>query len=106
MKLIFAVVHNDDGNKVVHKLVKEGHSVTKLSSSGGFLKTGNMTLMIGVEDANVDEIMAIIKELCQTRTQTVTPPVITGFASAYHTVDVTVGGATVFVCDVERFEKV
>ena len=50
MKLIFAVVHDDDTNKAVRHLNEKRYRVTKLSSTGGFLRKGNTTLMIGVEE--------------------------------------------------------
>ena len=55
MKLILAIVNNDDSAAVAATLTKEGFSITKLSTTGGFLQTGNTTLLIGAEDDQVDK---------------------------------------------------
>lgn len=108
MKLIFAVVNNDDVNPLMDTMVKEGFGVTKLSSSGGFLRAKNTTLMIGVESENVDKALNIIKEKSSKKTLTIAAAIsepVSGDAFASIPVDVTVGGATVFVTDVEKYEK-
>ena len=60
MKLIFAIVNNDDSSMVSSNLTKEGYSVTKLATTGGFLREGNTTFIIGVDDSKVDTVMEII----------------------------------------------
>lgn len=108
MKLIFAIVHDEDARKVSDELNKAGFSVTKLSSSGGFLKSGNTTILTGVEDDQVDKVMEVIEEQSKSRTETInssnTPNAMGGMFIPYP-VEVTVGGATVFVVDVDRFKK-
>lgn len=108
MKLVLAIINEQDGNKVLTSLNKAGFSVTKLATTGGFLKVGNMTLIIGTEEEKVQEVIDIIKEKSQKRKQVVVSPIVFeaagGFAS--QVTEVEVGGATVFVLDVERFEKV
>ncbi len=109
MKLILAVVHDEDGAKLMEELNKNGFSVTKLASTGGFLKSGNTTLMIGTDEDKVQSVIDVITEKSQTRKQVVASPMpISGVAGGYtsYPVTVTVGGATIFVVDVERFEKV
>ena len=109
MKLIITIVKDDDGNKLMRQLNKEGFFVTKISSTGGFLKSGNMTLMIGTEEKNVDSVVKIITEHCERRKQVVIPPStsdsIGGMYSSFP-IEIDVGGATIFVLDVERFEKI
>lgn len=109
MKLVFAIVHSEDGQKVMDELNKNGFSVTKLCSTGGFLKSGNTTLLAGVEEDKVSEVIAIIEKKSKSRKQVVNSSVpnngIGGMFMAYP-VEVVVGGATIFVLDVERFEKV
>ena len=109
MKLVFAVVHDEDGPKVMSELNKEGFSVTKLCSTGGFLKAGNTTLLVGVEHEKLDTVIDIIKRKSKSRKQainsSVMPNDIGGMFIPYP-VEVVVGGATIFVIDVERFEKV
>jgi uncharacterized protein YaaQ len=109
MKLVFAIVHDEDGPKVMEELNKGGFSVTKLCSSGGFLKAGNTTLLVGVEESGIDSVIEIIKAKSKSRKQVInssmTPGSLGGIFMPYP-VEVVVGGATIFVIDVERFEKV
>ncbi len=109
MKLIIAVVQDDDVEDLVETLVKEKVYSTKLASTGGFLREGNTTLLIGVEKDKVDSVISIIKDICKSRKQTFTTPIPpTGSAGVYipYPIDVMVGGATIFVVDIDRFEKV
>lgn len=107
MKLVLAIVSNDDSSMVASSLTKNGFSVTKLATTGGFLKAGNTTFISGVEDDKVDEVIALISKQSSRRTQLVPSAsmVDVGMYSAFP-VEVTVGGATIFVMDVDRFEKV
>ncbi|MDR2655897.1 MAG: cyclic-di-AMP receptor [Oscillospiraceae bacterium] len=106
MKLIFAIVNNDDSNFVQSALTQEGFSATKLSTTGGFLKSGNTTFIIGVDDDKVDDIISIIAKHSKKR-QHIVPTAATYGTGMYSSIpiEVTVGGATVFVTDVTRFEK-
>lgn len=109
MKLVFAVVHDEDGNKVMSELNKNGYSVTKLSSTGGFLKAGNTTLLVGVAENKVEKVCDIIKSKSKSRKQmlnTGSMPNTTGDMFIPYPVEVVVGGATIFVIDVEKYEKV
>ena len=106
MKLIFAIVSNDDSSKVQSELTKNGYSITKLATTGGFLMSGNTTLICGTPDERVDKAIAIIGEFSKKRTQMV--PSTASYGVGMYTsfpVEVQVGGATVFVVNVERFEK-
>jgi len=109
MKLVIAVVQDDDVEDLVEALVKEKIYSTKLASTGGFLREGNTTLLIGVEKEKVDLVISIIKDICKSRKQTFTTPIPpTGSAGVYipYPIEVMVGGATIFVVDIDRFEKV
>lgn len=105
MKLIFAIVNKDDSGAVSAALTRAGFSVTKLATTGGFLMAGNTTFLVGTDDSRVDEVIAIIEKHSKKRSQMV--PSTTYGTSAYTSfpVEVTVGGATVFVTDIERYEK-
>jgi uncharacterized protein YaaQ len=108
MKLVVAVVHSDDAAPCVDALSERGYGVTRLNSSGGFLKQGNSTLVAGVEDEEVEEAVSIIRDNCRTRMQLMNPyPPIPDSPdiAVSHPVEVQVGGATIFVMAVERFEK-
>lgn len=106
MKLIFAVINNDDSHVVSIELTTKGFSATKLASTGGFLMSGNTTFMICVDDNRVDEAIEVIKS-CSRRRKQFVPTASVGRTESTGTfpVEVSVGGATVFVTDIERFEK-
>jgi uncharacterized protein YaaQ len=109
MKLIIAIVQDDDAGDLIDALNEEGFRVTKLATTGGFLKSGNTTLMIGVEEDGVDKVMGVIEEVCKTRDQIVTSPSpVAGSTGVYvpYPVEVEVGGATIFVVDVDKFIKI
>jgi len=109
MKMIIAIVQDKDASKLVEDLVARGHRATKLASTGGFLKEGNSTLLVGTENDRVEDVVGIIKKVCKSREQMVTPMApMGGPVDSYvpYPVEVTVGGASIFVFDVERFEKI
>jgi len=108
MKLILSIVHSDDAETLIRALEQKGHRCTKISTTGGFLREGNATILVGAEAAQVDDILAIIKENCHARTQLVSPLPPVAEAGEFfipRPVEVQVGGATVFVLNVERSEK-
>ncbi len=108
MKLVYSIVHDEDTPRLMAELNKAGYRVTKLNSSGGFLRSGNTTLMIGVEDENLEDVLDIIRKFSSSRkaaiNTNITPSAIGGAYIPYP-VEVTIGGATVFVLNVEYFEK-
>jgi uncharacterized protein YaaQ len=107
MKLIIAVVQDKDSNRLMNALVKNGYRATKLASTGGFLKSGNTTFLVGVDDEKVDDCLGIIQANCKMREQLVTPVTpLGGTTDSYipFPVEVQVGGAAIFVLPVERFE--
>ena len=107
MKMVMAVVQDNDANRLVERLTKDKFGITKLASTGGFLKSGNTTLMIGVEERRMEELLQIIEKVCRPRKKIVTPfPGGPGDAYVPYPIEVSVGGATVFVMDVERFVKI
>jgi len=109
MKLIVAVVQDQDVNKLLAGLSEKGLGATKLASTGGFLRQGNTTMLIGVEQNQVDRVVEMIKETCCSRKQLVTPmAAVSQSINSYipNPIEVSVGGATVFVLDVEGFAKV
>ena len=108
MKLIIAIVQDEDASRLVSNLMSEGYSVTKLATTGGFLRAGNTTLLIGIDNEKIDIVMKIIEKVCKSRKQVATSPSpISGTTGVYvpYPVEVMVGGATVFVIDVEQFVK-
>ena len=109
MKLIIAIVHQRDKQRVNDALLQAGHKFTVVASTGGFLRDGNTTLLIGSEKDKVDDVLIVLRECCSTREQFVTQPapdILGAGGGMMNPVKVTVGGAIIFVVDVEKFERV
>lgn len=110
MKLVIAIVQDEDAAKLITTLMQDGYSVTKLATTGGFLRAGNTTLLTGVEDEKLDHCLEIIEHIGKSRKQLINSSVGSfdgAFLSAatHANIEVTVGGATVFVLDVDQFKK-
>lgn len=108
MKLIFAVIEDKDSSRLISALGKKDFQLTKLSSTGGFLREGNTTLMIGCDDDYVDQALDIIRKNSSQREQMVTPiSSISENAEFYipHPISIEVGGAIVFVLPVEQYHQ-
>ncbi|GEK89049.1 cyclic-di-AMP receptor [Alkalibacterium putridalgicola] len=106
MKLVVAIVQNQDSKRLADEFVENGIRATKLSSTGGFLRAGNTTFLMGVEDRKVDETLELIKENCSTRSQTMMSPPSYDFtleSDLTYPVNVEVGGATIFVLPIDQF---
>jgi uncharacterized protein YaaQ len=108
VKLVVSIVHNEDAGALVEALLEKEYRATRLHSSGGFLRQSNTTVIVGVEDEQVPEVLGIVRESCHSRTQIVNPmpPIMEpGEFFMPYPLEVEVGGATVFVLPVERFER-
>lgn len=107
MKMLIAILNADDAPVVIQNLMKEGYSVTKLSTTGGFLRAGNVTVLVGVDADRVQTVIDIISRYSRSRKQVI-PTTSEAGINFYPSmpVEVVVGGATIFILDVERFEKV
>lgn len=106
MKMVIAVVQDQDSNRLSNALTKAEFRATKLASTGGFLRSGNTTFLIGTNDENVPTLLNLIRDNCRARDQLVAPvSPMGGNADAYipYPVEVEVGGATVFVLPIEQF---
>ncbi|MGD8192562.1 cyclic-di-AMP receptor [Brevibacillus ginsengisoli] len=108
MKMVIAVVQDKDSGRLSQMLVKKGFRATKLASTGSFLRAGNTTFLVGTEDHLVPDVIDIIQHSCKSRKQMVTP--VSPLGSAVDTfmpypLEVQVGGAAVFVLDVENFHS-
>jgi uncharacterized protein YaaQ len=107
MKMIMAIVQNIDAETAINALIDAGYRVTRVATTGGFFHQGNTTFLMGVSDDQVEAVIGILREHCQARTRlrSVTPdptgpvPIVGGY------LEVKVGGATVFVFDVEHYEQ-
>lgn len=108
MKLVIAVVPNDDSMNATSALTKEGFFVTKLSTTGGFLMVGNTTLLIGTEEDRIEELKSILKKHCSTRKR-ISPSSNSfgrGLSDQSVAEETVVGGATIFILNVESYEKI
>ncbi|NLY66668.1 MAG: hypothetical protein GX069_03820 [Tissierellia bacterium] len=94
MKLIIAIIENEFTSKIIKSLTKNKYRTTKLSSTGGFLRSGNTTLLIGVEDEKVDDVIRLIEEECKDK------KVMNGQD------EITVGGANLFILDMDSFKRI
>lgn len=106
MKMVIAVVQDQDSNRLSNALTQADFRATKLASTGGFLRAGNTTFLIGTNDDNVPSLLQLIRDNCRARDQLVAPiSPMGGNADAYipYPVEVEVGGATVFVLPIEQF---
>ncbi len=104
MKLLFAIVNNDDSKYVNSGLSKAGFPVTKIATTGGFLMSGNTTFLIGINDEQVDEVIEVIRKYSKKRVVPMPPDPIYTTASVHAApAKITVGGATIFIIDVERY---
>ena len=110
MKLVIAIVQDEDSSKLLSKLMQQGFGVTKLATTGGFLRAGNTTLLLGVDEERIDEAIHIVETVCKSRKQmTAAATAVSGITHGEYTtypVEVTVGGATLFVLSVDQFLKV
>ena len=108
MKLVVAIVHSEDASALVAALLDKEFRATRLQSSGGFLKQSNATVILGVDDDQVETVLDVVRETCHARTQVVNPmpPIMEpGEFFMPYPLEVEVGGATVFVLPVDRFER-
>lgn len=108
MKLIIAIVQDQDVPSLVDDLTEREFRVTKLASTGGFLKSGNTTLLMGVEEEAVREVLKIIEDNCKTREITTSLLTVSMPGDTYipYPLEVKVGGATIFILDVEKYVRI
>ena len=107
MKLILAIVNADDAYYVNSSLTNEGFQVTTISTTGGFLKKGNTTFLMGVDENQVDQVLEIIKKHSRKREIDVPMNVTSANYTAYTGLSshINVGGATIFILDVEKYAR-
>jgi uncharacterized protein YaaQ len=109
VKLVVAVVHNEDARVLIDALLAHQYRATWLHSSGGFLKQSNATILLGVDEEKIEEVVGLVRDNCHSRTQTVSPipPIMEpGEFFMPYPLEVEVGGAVVFVLPVDRFERI
>ena len=108
MKLIIAIVQDEDASRLISQLMNDGFGVTKLATTGGFLRAGNTRLLVGVDDDRFQAAMDVIEKVCKSRKQIAPSPAsMVGMPGSYtpYPIEVVVGGATIFVLTVDQFIK-
>lgn len=108
MKLIIAIVQDEDASRLISQLMNDGFGVTKLATTGGFLRAGITTLLVGVDDDRFQAAMDVIEKVCKSRKQIAPSPAsMVGMPGSYtpYPIEVVVGGATIFVLTVDQFIK-
>ena len=108
MRLVISIIHSDDAPELIEALTEQGFRATVISTTGGFLREGNATVLIGIEDEKTPAVLQVIRDHCHARTQYINPlpPVVEpGELHMPRPVEVQIGGAVVFVLEVERFER-
>lgn len=108
MKLLICIVHNRDKGKITDELIRAGFKFTIIGSTGGFLREGNTTFLIGIEEDELNPLLKLISQNCKTREQLVNvTPIEAAPPGAFipSPVKVPVGGAVVFVIGVDKFER-
>ena len=105
MKLIMAIVSSDDSREVLDRMTKAGYRATVISTTGGFLREGNATIFVGTDDQKVAQAVEVVRQTCRRRSQWVSPlPTLEGPGlEMSEPIEVSVGGAVVFVMNVEQF---
>jgi uncharacterized protein YaaQ len=107
MKMIVSIINRDDLRRLTDALVRHGYRATTIGTTGGFLRQGNATLLVGTEDEKVDDALEVIHSNCRTRTEYVYPPPAFVGLEEYmpSPVEVQVGGAVIFVLNIDRMER-
>jgi uncharacterized protein YaaQ len=108
MKLILAVIQHEDEDALTDAMELDGMHVTRIGSSGGFLRASNVTLMTAVKDQQVKQVMALLSKHCKGRTKKAHPWVPSAQAREQFlgAIPVQIGGAAVFILSVEHVEKI
>ncbi len=109
MKLVFAIVQDADAAHLIRRLSEQAFEVTKLASTGGFLREGNTTLLMGIDEERLDDLKRLVRQVCRTRTRLVSPGIALSEQAEpllNQPIEVPVGGAVLFVLSIEEFVKV
>ena len=105
-RLITAVIQEQDAENAISALDKLGFSITRLPSSGGFLGRRNVTLLIGLAKGREEQVTQALYQSCRTRVEYVTLPLEGSPMPLTTPTPITVGGATLFAFDIERYEEI
>ena len=107
MKLLVAIVHQKDVGNAVDALLAKDFRATRIDSAGGFLREGNATLLMGVDEERTNEALSILREHCRSRMQEMKLPVALAQGETRtvgEPIQVKIGGAVVFVLSIDHFD--
>lgn len=108
MKCIIAIMQDYDCDGLLRAVTAAGLGATRIASTGGFLRTGNTTVVMGVEDDRMAECLSILERSCRSRVEVQvdveSPEYVEWFPAGVH--EVTIGGAVVFIAQVARFVRI
>jgi uncharacterized protein YaaQ len=107
MRLVVAVIQDYDTDRLLKALSDASIGATRIASTGGFLRMGNTTVMMGLAEERVDECIGLLEKWCSTRVERPDPALVDalGLLDAGSVAESPLGGAVVFVLPVERFER-
>ena len=106
MKMLIIIVEDDDAFAVIDELNEKGYYVTKLASTGGFLRSGKTTLLCGDNEERIPDLVEIVKKKCKARKQVASSHYMNTAAADTHIpypIEISVGGATIFSLNIEEF---
>lgn len=108
MKLVLAVIQNEDESPLIQAMETRGLGITRIGSSGGFLRANNVTLMMAVEDDQIEHVLDLLNKYCKRRTKQLRPsaPAMEARERFPGAVPIQIGGATVFILNLERAERI
>ncbi|MCL5997134.1 MAG: cyclic-di-AMP receptor [Chloroflexi bacterium] len=103
--MVMAIVQADDAPVISESLVAAGYRVTRIATTGGWLRRENTTLLLGVDDERVNHVIRVLQGTARRRTTYISMPLLMPGVQNAEMTEVEIGGATVFVLDVEQFER-
>ena len=109
MKLVMIIMNDEDAFPIMDMLNSKGFMVTKLATTGGVLRSGNTTLICGIKEEDIPVLLEVVESKCKSRKQITSVNSMNMNASesfAPYPVEVTVGGATLFILNVDQFLKI
>ena len=109
MKLLIAIIQEQDMDKLSKVLAKANIFATLLQSQGTFLKQKNITVLMAFEENNIDNVLKIFKKCCVAKKELLSAPPVSSLPGEFITpgpTEITVGGATIMILDINKFEKI
>jgi uncharacterized protein YaaQ len=105
MRLVVAIVQDYDCDRLLQAVSSAGFGATRIASTGGFLRTGNTTVFMGVDDDQVDRCVNLVRATCQARVERAPEELVLDMTEGNPAAmaEVTIGGAVVFVMVVSSF---